>query len=223
MSRFPSDAHLVSWAKFCPQVHESAGRRKNKGRGKGSPWLAAILGNIAATAGRTDSFLGARYRLLARRRGKQKAIVAVGNSVLVIAYHLLSDPPCRSTTWAPTTTRRGSTRNAERETSPPNSKPSPDKRSSSATARPPSSSPCLSVCWLCDARQVVSGTKWRFGFAVRGSRFAVRGSRFALRNGSFDQNRLAIGHIPAGPRGPRTSTGSRRVAGVRPVSCRKTR
>jgi transposase len=95
MSRFPSDAHLVSWAKFCPQVHESAGRRKNKGRGKGSPWLAAILGNIAATATRTDSFLGARYRRIARRRGKQKAIVAVGNSVLVIVYHLLSDPTLR--------------------------------------------------------------------------------------------------------------------------------
>jgi transposase len=95
MSRFPSDAHLVSWAKFCPQVHESAGRRKNKSRGKGSPWLAAILGNIAASAARTDSFLGARYRRLARRRGKQKAIVAVGNSVLVIVYHLLSNPEAR--------------------------------------------------------------------------------------------------------------------------------
>jgi transposase len=95
MSRFPSDAHLVSWAKFCPLTHESAGKKKNKGRGKGSPWLAAILGNIAATAARTDSFLGARYRRIARRRGKQKAIVAAGNSVLVIVYHLLSDPTAR--------------------------------------------------------------------------------------------------------------------------------
>jgi transposase len=95
MSRFPCDAHLVSWAKFCPQVHQSAGKRKNKGRGKGNPWLAAILGNIAASAVRTDSFLGARYRRIARRRGKQKAIVAVGNSVLVIVYHLLSDPTAR--------------------------------------------------------------------------------------------------------------------------------
>ena len=56
MSRFPSAAHLVSWAKFCPQIHESAGKKKNKGRGKGNPWLAGILGNIAATAARTDSF-----------------------------------------------------------------------------------------------------------------------------------------------------------------------
>ena len=92
MARFPSAAHLVSWAKFCPQVHESAGKRKPKGRGKGNPWLAGTLGNIVATAARTDSFLGARYRRIAKRRGKQKAIVAVGNSVLVIVYHLLVDP-----------------------------------------------------------------------------------------------------------------------------------
>ena len=95
MSRFPSDAHLVSWAKFCPQTHESAGKKKNKGRAKGNPWLAATLGNIAATAARTDSFLGARHRRIAKRRGKQKAIVATGNTILVIVYHLLSDPTAR--------------------------------------------------------------------------------------------------------------------------------
>jgi transposase len=92
MGRFPSAAHLVSWAKFCPQTHESAGRKKPKGRGKGNPWLAATLGNIVATAARGDSFLGARYRRIAKRRGNQKAIVATGNSVLHIVYHLLADP-----------------------------------------------------------------------------------------------------------------------------------
>jgi transposase len=92
MGRFPSAAHLVSWAKFGPHVHESAGRKKPKGRGKGNPWLAGTLGNIVATAARTDSFLGARYRRIAKRRGKQQAIVAVGNSVLVIVYQLLADP-----------------------------------------------------------------------------------------------------------------------------------
>jgi hypothetical protein len=51
--------------------------------------------NIAAGAPRTDSFLGARYRPIARRRGKQKAIVATGNTVLTIVYHLLSDPDAR--------------------------------------------------------------------------------------------------------------------------------
>jgi len=95
MGRFPSAAHLVSWAKFCPQVHASAGKHKPKGRGKGNPWLAGTLGNIVATAARTDSFLGARHRRIAKRRGKQKAIVATGNSVLVIVYHLLSDPEAR--------------------------------------------------------------------------------------------------------------------------------
>jgi transposase len=92
MGRFASAAHLVSWAKFCPQVHQSAGKTKPKGRGKGNPWLAGTLGNIVAAAARTDSFLGARYRRIAKRRGKQKAIVATGNSVLVIVYHLLCDP-----------------------------------------------------------------------------------------------------------------------------------
>jgi transposase len=85
----------VSWAKFCPQTHESAGKPKPKGRGKGNPWLAGTLGNIVAVAARTDSFLGARYRRIAKRRGTQKAIVAVGNSVLVIVYPLLSDPEAR--------------------------------------------------------------------------------------------------------------------------------
>jgi transposase len=95
MTRFASDAHPVSWAKFCPQTHESAGRKKNKGRAKGSPWLAATLGNIAASACRTDTFLGARHRRIGKRRGTQKAIVATGNAVLVIAYHLLADPAVR--------------------------------------------------------------------------------------------------------------------------------
>ena len=73
MTRFPSAAHLVSWAKFCPQTHQSAGKSNSKGRGKGNPWLAGTLGRIVFANSRTDTFLGARYRRLARRRGKQKA------------------------------------------------------------------------------------------------------------------------------------------------------
>ena len=46
MTRFPSAPHLVSWAKFCPQTHQSAGKSKAKGRGKGNPWLAGTLGRI---------------------------------------------------------------------------------------------------------------------------------------------------------------------------------
>jgi transposase len=93
MTRFPTAGHLVSWARFAPGVTESAGKKKGKGStGHGNPYLAAVLGNAAAAAGRTDTFLGERYGPIARRRGAKRAIVAVGHSILVIAWHLLSDP-----------------------------------------------------------------------------------------------------------------------------------
>jgi transposase len=93
MSRFPTAAHLVSWAKFAPIAKTSAGRGTPGGStGKGNPWLAGTLGEVVAGAGRTHTFLGERYRRLARRRGKDRAIVAVGNSVLKIVWQLLSDP-----------------------------------------------------------------------------------------------------------------------------------
>jgi transposase len=95
MDRFPTAGHLVSWAKFAPGVKESAGKKKGKGTtGHGNRYLARVLGNAAASAGRTDTFLGERYRRIARRGGK-KAIVAVGRSMLVIIWHLLSDPEAR--------------------------------------------------------------------------------------------------------------------------------
>jgi hypothetical protein len=92
MTRFPTAGHLVSWAKFCPNTHESAGKTKPKGRTKGNPWLAASIGNTIGTLTRTPTFLGARYRRVARRRGKGKAMVAAGNSLLTSVYQLLSDP-----------------------------------------------------------------------------------------------------------------------------------
>jgi transposase len=101
MTRFPTAAHLVSWAKFCPQTHQSAGKSMSKGRGKGNPWLAGTLGRIAFANSRADTFLCTRYRRLARRRGKQKAIVATGNSVLTVIYHLLSDPEARFSDLGP--------------------------------------------------------------------------------------------------------------------------
>ena len=85
MSRFPTAGHLASWAKFAPGVKESAGKKKGRGStGHGDPCLARILGEAAVGASKTDSFLGERYRRIARRRGKKKAIVAVGRSILVI-------------------------------------------------------------------------------------------------------------------------------------------
>jgi transposase len=92
MSRFPTPAHLASWARFAPGVSESAGRKKgNAGTGHGNRYLARVLGEAAVGAARTDTFLGERYRRIARRRGKNRAIVAVGRSILVIVWALLSD------------------------------------------------------------------------------------------------------------------------------------
>ena len=96
MSRFPTAAHLCSWARFAPGVKESAGRKKGNGAtGHGNRYLAAVLGEAALSAGKTDTFLGERYRRIARRRGKKKAIVAVGRSILVIVWHLLNEPDAR--------------------------------------------------------------------------------------------------------------------------------
>src|SRR3981189_1074626 len=90
MDRFPTPGHLCSWAKFAPGVSESAGKKKGAGGpGHGNPSLARVLGEAAVAAGRTDTFLGERYRRIARRRGKKRAIVAVGRSILALACHLL--------------------------------------------------------------------------------------------------------------------------------------
>ena len=96
MTRFPTPGHLASWARFAPGINSSAGKTKGNGStGHGNRYLAGILGEAAVAAGRTDTFLGARYRRIARRRGKKKAIVAVGRSLLVIIWHLLADPNTR--------------------------------------------------------------------------------------------------------------------------------
>jgi transposase len=95
MSRFPSAAHLVSWAKFAPMTKASAGKTKASSTGKGNPWIGATIGEAAMGAARTQTFLGSRYRRVVKRRGKKRALVAVGNSILTIAYHLLADPQAR--------------------------------------------------------------------------------------------------------------------------------
>ncbi len=93
MTRFPTPGHLASWAKFAPGIKSSAGRHKGNGAsGHGNRYLAAALGEAAVVAGRTNTFLGQRYQRVARRRGKKRAVVAVGRSLLVIIWHLLNDP-----------------------------------------------------------------------------------------------------------------------------------
>jgi len=96
MGRFPTPGQLVSWARFAPGVKESAGKQKGKAStGRGNPYLARVLGEAAAAAGRTDTFLGERYRRIARRRGAKRAVVAVSRSILIIVWYLLSDPDVR--------------------------------------------------------------------------------------------------------------------------------
>jgi transposase len=90
MSVFPDEHHLSSWAGICPGNEESAGKRLRSRTTRGNRWLRRALVEAAWAAGRTKgSYLGAQYRRLAARRGKKRALLAVGHSLLVIFYHML--------------------------------------------------------------------------------------------------------------------------------------
>ena len=88
-------AHLVSWAKLCPRTIQSGPVTRGGKTGKGNPYLKGALGEAAAAAAKTDTFLGERYRRIVKRRGKLKALVAVARSILVVIWHLLNDPAAR--------------------------------------------------------------------------------------------------------------------------------
>ncbi len=90
VARFPSAAHLASWAGLCPGNNESAGKRKSGKTGKGDVWLRTGLTEAAHAASHTkNTYLASQYQHLAARRGKNKAIVAVAHSILRIVWHLL--------------------------------------------------------------------------------------------------------------------------------------
>jgi hypothetical protein len=92
MDRFPTGAHLASWAGMCSGNDESAGKRRSGKTRKGSPWLRSALIEAARAAGRSKGiYLAAQYHRLAARRGTKRAAVAVGHTILVISYHLLSE------------------------------------------------------------------------------------------------------------------------------------
>ncbi|MFZ3468502.1 IS110 family transposase [Streptomyces sp. 4.24] len=95
MSVFPTAGHLVSWAKLSPRTIQSGGKNTSGPTGKGNPWLRGALGEAAISAARTDTFLGARYRRIVKRRGHMKALVAVARSILVSVWHLMNDPTAR--------------------------------------------------------------------------------------------------------------------------------
>ena len=92
LARFPTAGHLASWAGMCPGNHESAGKRQSGRTRKGNRALRAALVEAAPAAGRTKrTYLGAQFRRLAARRGKKKAAVAVGHTILIIVYHLRTE------------------------------------------------------------------------------------------------------------------------------------
>jgi transposase len=95
MAQFPTAAHLVSWAKLTPATWQSGARTRRGRTGKGNPYLKAALSEAAVATSRSKTFLGERYRRLAKRRGKLKALIAVARSILTIIWHLLSDPTTR--------------------------------------------------------------------------------------------------------------------------------
>jgi transposase len=91
LTRFPTAAHLASWARICPGNNESAGKRKSGRTGSGNPWLRGALVEAAWSASHTRTYFAARYRRLAMRRGAKRAAVALAHTLLTTIYHLLTD------------------------------------------------------------------------------------------------------------------------------------
>ena len=90
MNQFPTAHHLVSWAGMCPGNEESAGKRKRSRTTHGNRWLRRALAESAWAATRSsNSYLAAQYRRLVGRRGKNRALVAVAHSLLVIIYEII--------------------------------------------------------------------------------------------------------------------------------------
>jgi transposase len=92
MTRFPSDAHLISWAGLCPRNDESAGKRRSNRLRNGAPWLKTTLVQCAwAAVKKKNSYLQAQFHRIKARRGPKKAIIAVAASILTAIYHMLKD------------------------------------------------------------------------------------------------------------------------------------
>src|SRR5204863_9132116 len=91
MSRFPSAGHLASWAGLCPSNKESAGKRMKGPVNRGNVWLRAIMGEVAwASVKKRATYFYAQFHRIVRRRGREKAAVAVAHSLLVVIYHILT-------------------------------------------------------------------------------------------------------------------------------------
>jgi transposase len=91
MARFPSAKHLASWAGMCPGHHESAGKRLSGKTRKGSRWRRQVLVEAAHVAAKTkQTYLAAQYQRIAARRGKKRALMALGHTILIIVYYVLA-------------------------------------------------------------------------------------------------------------------------------------
>ena len=92
MNQFPTPGHLASWAGLCPGNNESAGKHKSTKTRSGTPWLTSALVEAAWSAVRTkDCYLAVRFQRIRRRRGEQRALIAIAHTLLVICWHLLND------------------------------------------------------------------------------------------------------------------------------------
>lgn len=91
MSKFPSAAHLASWAGLAPAMYESAGKRSPAGRRRGPKWLTGMLVEAAGSVGRMHgkNYLAVQHSRISQRRGMRRAQVAVAHSILVTAYYML--------------------------------------------------------------------------------------------------------------------------------------
>ena len=95
MTQFPTPGHAAAWARLTSRTIQSGATTKNGATGKGDPYLRGALGRAAMTAARTDTYLGERYRRIARRRSNKKAIVAVARIICEIACLIIADPGTR--------------------------------------------------------------------------------------------------------------------------------
>ena len=92
MGRFPTPGHLASWAGLCPGNNESAGKHKSTRTRSGNPWLTSALVEAAWSAVRAkDCYLAVRFQRIRKRRGEQRALIAIAHTLIVICWHILAD------------------------------------------------------------------------------------------------------------------------------------
>jgi transposase len=91
LSRFPTYRQLAAWAGMCPGNRSSGGKQRRSGTRKGNPWVRRALTQAAWAAGRSkQSYLGQQYRRWTARKGRKRAVVAVGHEILISIYYMLT-------------------------------------------------------------------------------------------------------------------------------------